>query len=76
MPVAPIAPVAPARNLGRPAAVAVLALLATAACDPGPTGHGAARPGIAQTADDAGIAARRKARQEFYRGPRGGSSGR
>jgi len=47
-----------------------------AACDPGPTGHGTAPAGVDQADWDRQIAARRQARSDVYRGPRGGATGR
>jgi len=41
-----------------------------AACDAGPNGFGTAPPGVSQDQFDAQVAAKRKARQDFYRGPR------
>lgn len=54
----------------------ILGGLTLAACDPGPTGFGTAPPGVSQAQHDAEVQARRQARNEFYRGPRGGATGR
>jgi len=51
-------------------------LTGLAACEPGPSGKGTAPPGVSQEAHDAQVAAQREARSAYYRGPRGGASGR
>ncbi len=53
-----------------------ITLTGMAACDPGPNGMGTAPPGASQNAHDAQVAAQREARSAYYRGPRGGASGR
>lgn len=55
---------------------AFLALVGLAACDPGPNGKGSAPPGVSQDAYEAQVVANRNARNAYYRGPRGGASGR
>ncbi|KUJ85527.1 hypothetical protein AVO45_00575 [Ruegeria marisrubri] len=45
-------------------------------CDTGPNGYGTAPPGVSQEEWDAQVAAKRQARRDFYRGPRGGMTGR
>ncbi|MCE8554006.1 hypothetical protein KBY29_06785 [Ruegeria pomeroyi] len=57
-------------------ATLMIAAIALAACDPGPTGYGTAPAGVDQAQWDREIAARRQARSDFYRGPRGGATGR
>lgn len=56
--------------------ILTITLLGLAACDPGPNGMGTAPPGTSQEAHDAQVAAQREARNAYYRGPRGGASGR
>ncbi|MBE1284990.1 MAG: hypothetical protein GJ676_16885 [Rhodobacteraceae bacterium] len=51
-------------------------LAGLAACDTGPNGYGSAPAGVSQEAWDAQVRAERNARRDFYRGPRGGASGR
>ncbi len=59
----------------RPLAL-MIALTGLAACEPGPNGMGTAPPGVSQESHDAQVAAKREARNAYYRGPRGGASGR
>jgi len=61
-----------------PIRLLVLATILTglAACDPGPNGMGTTPPGVSQKTHDAQVTAKRNARNAYYRGPRGGASGR
>lgn len=54
----------------------VAALAGLSACEPGPNGKGTAPPGVSQEKYEAQVDAQRKARNAYYRGPRGGASGR
>ena len=54
----------------------IAAATVLAACDPGPNGYGTAPAGVSQEAFDAQVEAERRARREFYRGPRGGTASR
>jgi hypothetical protein len=60
----------------RQVALPVVLLSALAACDLGPNGLGTAPPGVSQEQFEAEIRARNQARSDFYRGPRGGETGR
>ncbi len=55
---------------------ATFVLSTLGACDVGPNGMGTAPPGVSQQEYEARIAARRKARGAYYRGPRGGTASR
>ena len=52
------------------------ALIGLFACEPGQNGKGTAPPGVSQEAYEREVSAQRKARSAYYRGPRGGHSGR
>jgi hypothetical protein len=55
---------------------AVLVLTGLSACEPTQGGAGAAPASASQQSYDSQAAARRSARSAYYRGPRGGHSGR
>ncbi|MGR3759774.1 hypothetical protein ACUXV3_06515 [Roseobacteraceae bacterium NS-SX3] len=52
------------------------AAIMLSACDVGPNGYGTAPAGISQAEWDRQQRAEREARRAYYRGPRGGHSGR
>jgi hypothetical protein len=66
-------PTVPLRVFWRPSAAA-LALLVTAACEPDPGSNGSAPARAAPPSQNAQPEAQRQSRQDFFRGPRGGSA--